>query len=96
VITDCGLAKGEPVEISVLLNVTEWLAVTGKKTTLDVPPPGLGLVTVIQAVLAVAMSLAGIVAVTLALLTNVVAFATPFHFTTEDDTNPAPFTVKTN
>src|SRR5215831_6019011 len=74
----------------------ELASVIGKKTTLELPPPGLGLTTVTEAVLAVAMSEAGIVAVNCELVTNVVARALPFQFTIDPDTNPVPFTVSVN
>src|SRR5579872_7078466 len=58
----------------------------GKNTMLDVPPPGLGLTTATLAVLAVAMSAAGTVAVNCEPLTKVVASAFPFQLTTEPET----------
>jgi len=61
---------------------------------LDVPPPGVGLVTVIVAVLALAMLPAGTVAVNCELLTKLVASATLFQFTFEPETNPVPLTVR--
>ena len=70
--------------------------VTWKKTVPKLPPPGGGLVTVIKAVLGVAILAAGTMAVNSAPLTNVVVRATPFQFTTELLTNPAPFTVSVN
>jgi hypothetical protein len=70
--------------------------VIGKKTALEPPPPGLGFTTVIEAVLAVAMSELGTVAVNCELLTKVVVRALPFQFTTEPDTKPVPFTVSVN
>jgi hypothetical protein len=57
---------------------------------------GLGLATVTEAVEAVAMSDARMAAVSLELLTKVVARGLPFQFTTEPATNPAPFTVRVN
>src|SRR5207237_5724910 len=59
----------------------------------DVPPPGAGVITVTCGVPAVAMSAAGIAAVSLVALTNVVVRATPFHCTVLADTKPLPFTV---
>ena len=66
---------------------------TVKVTPLDVPPPGAGLKTVTVAVPAEAMSLAGIVAVRLVLLPNVVVRFAPCHRTTEPETKPEPVTV---
>jgi len=68
-------------------------AETEKNSRFEVPPPRLGLETVIDAVLAVAMFAAGTVAVNCELLTNVVASAVPFQLTTDPETNPVPFTV---
>lgn len=49
----------------------------------DVPPPGVGLNTVTEAVPAAATSLTGTAAVNCVALPNVVVSATPFHFTAE-------------
>ena len=68
----------------------------GKKTTFDVPPPGPGLTTVTELVPAVAMSAASMVAFSCDVLAKVVARALPFHFTTEPETKPVPFTVRVN
>jgi hypothetical protein len=68
-------------------------AVTKKLTLPDVPPPGAGLDTVTVALPTVAMSAAVMVAVSCVLLTNAVARALPFQFTTDDDTKPEPVTV---
>jgi hypothetical protein len=68
----------------------------GKKRAFEVPPPGVGLTTVTAAVDAVAMSDARMAAVSLELLTKVVACGLPFQFTVEAGTNPAPFTVRVN
>ena len=62
--------------------------------TLDVPPPGLGFTTVIDAVPAVATREAGTVAVSCVEETKLVARGAPFHFTVEVETNFVPFTVK--
>src|SRR4030095_14014808 len=70
--------------------------VIGKKTTFEVPPPGLGLNTVTEAVLAVAMSEAKMLAVNCELLTKVVVRSLPFQFTTEPGTKPVPFTIRLN
>jgi len=64
-----------------------------KKATLDVPPPGPGLTTVTDAVLALAMSEANTVAVSRESFTKRVVLALPFQCTTEVDTKPVPFTV---
>jgi hypothetical protein len=66
---------------------------TGKNATFDVPPPGVGLETVMEAVDAVAMLEPGTVAVNFEPLTKVVLRALPFHWITEPETNPVPFTV---
>ena len=68
----------------------------GKNTTLDVPPPGLGLTTVTEAVPAVAISETKMLAANCELLTNVVARALPFQLTTDPDTKLVPFTVRVN
>src|SRR5207248_9676471 len=62
--------------------------------TFDVPPPGAGLTTVIDAVPAVATRDAGTVAVSCVEETKVVARGAPFQFTVEVETNLVPFTVK--
>jgi hypothetical protein len=59
----------------------------------EMPPPGAGFVTVILNVPAVVRSLAGIVAVNLMLLTNVVVRADPAKLTTDAETKFVPFTV---
>jgi hypothetical protein len=87
-----------PAEVkSVRLKKTDASgALMGKKSAADVPPPGLGLTTVIEAVDALLMSDARIVAVSLELFMYEVVRATPFHFTTEAGTKPVPFTVNAN
>jgi hypothetical protein len=65
--------------------IGEVETVTSKKATLDVPPPGPGLTTVIEAVSALTTSEERIVAFIRDWLTNVVARALPFHFTTEPE-----------
>src|SRR5215469_8631576 len=69
--------------------------VTSKKTVFEAAP-AMGLTTATEAVPALATSEAKIVAVSRDLLTNVVARALLFHFTTDPDTNPVPFTVSVN
>jgi hypothetical protein len=60
----------------------------------DAPPPGF--VTVICASPPLAMSLAGMEALSCVLLTKVVGRVAPFHRTTEPETKLLPFTVKVN
>ena len=62
----------------------------------DVPPPGTGVLTVTFAVPAVAISPAGIAAVSCVALTKVVVRALPFHRTVEPFTKLLPFTVSVN
>jgi hypothetical protein len=64
---------------------------TGKRTTLEVPPPGLD--TVMEPVVGAAILAAGTLAVSLLGLRYLVASAFPFQFTTELETNPVPLTV---
>src|SRR6202030_12792 len=79
------------------LNPTEALAtVISTTTTLDVPPPGLGLKTVTEAVPGVAISVAVMGAVTWVLERKVVLRGLPFQLTMAPGTNPVPFTVKMN
>ena len=52
--------------------------------------------TVIVALPAEAMRLAGTAAVTCVALTYVVVSGDPFHWTTAPDTKPAPFTARVN
>jgi hypothetical protein len=61
--------------------------------TPEAPPPGLGLDTVIDAVLAVVMFAAGTVAVNCEPLTKVVLSGVPFQLIVDAETNPVPFTV---
>jgi hypothetical protein len=67
-----------------------------KVCALDVPPPGVGLKTVTDAVPAVAMSEAGMAAVNCIAETNVVVRLDPFHCTTELLSKLLPFTVRVN
>ena len=62
----------------------------------DVPPPGAGFVTVIDALPAVAISAAVIVAVIWPPLTNVVALGLPLKFTTEVEIRLVPLTISVN
>ena len=68
--------------------------VTDKKTSLDLPPPGLGLITVTEPVAALEISAPKIVAVKCELLTKEVLRGPPFQYTTEPGTNPVPLTVR--
>lgn len=61
---------------------------------LDVPPPGLGFITVMAAGPAVATREAGTVAVSCVEETKLVARGAPFQFTVEVETNLVPLTVK--
>ena len=70
--------------------------VTSRNVSFEVPPPGVGFVTVTVAVVDLAMSVARISTFNCDPLTNVVTRALPFHFTIEPDTNPVPFTVSVN
>ena len=60
----------------------------------DVPPPGIGLKTVICAVLDAAMSLAGMAAVSCVALTTVVVRSTPFQRTLEPPMKLEPLTLR--
>ncbi len=62
----------------------------------DVPPPGVGLVTVTLNVPAVAISAAAMDAVTCVALTSVVVFAVPLNFTTDEALKFVPLTVSVN
>jgi energy-converting hydrogenase Eha subunit G len=77
-----------PAIITVSLN--EGLTVKVRASEAAAP----GLTTVTCAVPGVAMSLAGIAAVTRVLLTKVVVRFAPFQRTTAPDTKPLPFTVR--
>lgn len=63
------------------------------ETSFDVPPPGGGLKTVMRAAPAVAMSVAGIVAVNCVALTNAVVRLAPFNRTVEPLTKLEPLTA---
>jgi hypothetical protein len=62
----------------------------------DVPPPGVGFVTVTGTLPAVAISAAVIAAVICVALTNVVVCATPLKFATDPVMKPVPFSVNVN
>jgi hypothetical protein len=85
-------AVAEVGAIEVSVGATTALIV--KDRFADVPPPGVGLVTVTVAVPAVAISAAVIAAVNWVSLMNVVILAAPLNFTTDVDTKPVPFTVR--
>jgi hypothetical protein len=68
-------------------------AVIGKVIAADVPPPGVGLNTVTEALPAALISLAEIAAVSCVLLTNVVVRSAPFQRTFEEEMNEEPVTV---
>ena len=70
------------------------IALMPNVTAFDAPPPGF--VTVICASPPLAMSLAGMDAVSRVLLTKVVGRVAPFHRTTEPETKLLPFTVSVN
>jgi hypothetical protein len=59
----------------------------------EVPPPGAGLTTVIQAVVGARMSDERIKAINRELFTKAVVRGLPFQFTFDPGTNPVPFTV---
>jgi hypothetical protein len=65
-------------------------------TAFDVPPPGAGFTTVMDAVPALAIRAAGTVAVSCVALTYVVVSGLPFQFTVEPETKLVPFTVSVN
>jgi hypothetical protein len=85
-----------PKPVGALSPIEELGVVTSKKSTFDVPPPGVGFTTVTEAVAAFATSEARILAVSRDRLTKVVVRGLPFHFTTELETKPVPFTVSVN
>ena len=60
---------------------------------LEVPPPGDGLLTVMEAFPLDERFAAGTVAVSTVLDVNVLCSGTPFQLTLEDSVNPAPFNV---
>jgi hypothetical protein len=67
-----------------------------KVNPLDLPPPGVGFITLTDAVPAVAMSLAGTEAVNFVPLTYFVVSALLFHCTVEVETKFFPNTVRVN
>ena len=71
--------------------LTTWKIESGKPA--EVPPPGVGLVTVIVAHPNVVTLLESTVAVSCPLFTNVVGSAVLFNCTVEAELNPEPLTV---
>ena len=67
-----------------------------KVAVLEIPPPGVGFVTVMPAVLAVAISPDKIVALNCVKATNVVVRGAPFHCTCELSTKLLPLAVSVN
>src|SRR5271156_919413 len=89
-----GLVPTVMVEAAKVREAVGLVTVNG--TAFDAPPPGAGLVTVIEAVVAVAIFAAGTAAVSWSWFTNVVVSGVPFQFTTEFAVNKVPLTVKVN
>src|SRR5215471_19289083 len=69
---------------------------TVKVAAADVPPPGVGFVTFTESVPAVAMSLAGMLAVTCVALTKVVVRLLPLTWTVAPLAKLVPLTVNVN
>ncbi len=88
------LVIGEPAAFEKLTFASA--AATGKEATFELPPPGVGFTTVIEAVAAVAISAAGTSAVSCPWFTNVVASAAPLKLTVEVGRKPVPFKVSEN
>jgi hypothetical protein len=90
-------ATGDPIACNEEAKATDSVGVViVNGTALEVPPPGAGLETVTDTVLAETRSEGGTSACTLSTPTNVVLSGAPFQFTTEVETNPVPFTVIVN
>jgi hypothetical protein len=86
-------AMGEPLAFP---NVTHGAeTIIGNKIVFEIKAVP-GLATVIQAVPAESMLAAGTVAVSSALLTNVVSSAAPFQLTVAPEAKPVPLTVRVN
>jgi hypothetical protein len=66
------------------------------ETALEVPPPGVGVTTVIELLPAADRSEAGTAPVICVGLTNFVVKSAPFQFTTVPATNPVPVAVSVN
>ena len=88
--------KPTPKSVWALSPIEELGIVTSKKVTFEMPPPELGLTTATEAVPALAMSDARMLAFNCELLTKVVVRALPFHFTNAPETKPVPLTVNVN
>ena len=73
-----------------------FVAVMLNVFAVDVPPPGVGVKTVTEALPVAAMSLARTCAVSLVLLTNVVDRLLPFQRTTDEATKFDPVAVNVN
>ena len=86
-VTDVGEIEVRPGKGLLMVNV---------RAAFDVPPPGVGLTTVTDAVPAVKTSVAGTVAVNCVALTKIVVSGVPFHCTTDPFTKLLPFTVRVN
>src|SRR5262249_25190263 len=82
-----------PTLISDLLKLGGPPLVISKTTMLELPPPGVGSVTVIRADPTTAMLVEGTVAVRLEPLTKLVESGEPFQLTVAPGTKPEPFTV---
>ena len=83
-------------EVGLMLPVVGTGLLIVKVWALDVPPPGVGLVTVIEAVPAVAISAALMMAVSWVEEAKVVDRAEPLKLTVEEATKLVPLTVKVN
>ena len=83
-------------EIDVSVGTGFGALATLKTTAVEVPPPGVGLITVTLALPAVAMSEARMAAVSCVALTKVVVFALPLNWTTDVETKFVPLTVRVN
>jgi len=111
-LTTAPLTKLDPLTVSVsapepavaLAGCSVLIAGTGlfaaalmvNVSAFDVPPPGVGLVTLTAGVPTLATSVARIAAVSCVPFTNVVTRATPLNFTTDAFTKFVPFTVRVN
>jgi hypothetical protein len=81
-------------EVGLMLEMVGRILLMLKLTAFEAPPPGPGFTTVMLAVLAAAMSPAGIAAVSCVLLPNVVGRSAPFQRTTDPLTKFEPATVR--
>jgi len=85
--------KPAGVAVSALMVGTGFSELMVNTTVFEVPPPGVGLVTVTFAVPGLVRSDAGTLIVNRVAETKVVVLAAPFQLTTENLTYPVPFTV---